>query len=124
MQAFFPRSSQTFCDADGERDLCEPGREVTPLSSDLSRWASRLDFHDLPSDVVESTKLRVLDVIGLSLAGAETPFGRATRAAGCAMSPPGPSRVLGTGDRVGVTTAAFVNGAFSQALEFDDTHNE
>ena len=32
--------------------------------------------------------------------------------------------MLGTGDRLGVTAAAFANGAFSQALEFDDTHNE
>src|SRR5580698_4406414 len=65
-----------------------------------------------------------MDVIGLSLAGAETPFGRSTRAAAIALSPPGPCRVLGTGDKLGVTTAAFANGAFSQALEFDDTHNE
>ena len=65
-----------------------------------------------------------MDVIGLSLAGAETPFGRSTRAAAMALSPPGPCRVLGTGDRLGVTAAAFANGAFSQALEFDDTHNE
>ena len=62
--------------------------------------------------------------MGLALAGAETEFGHATRAAAIAMSPPGPSRVLGTGDHVGVTMAAFANGAFSQALEFDDTHNE
>src|SRR5580704_2908903 len=65
-----------------------------------------------------------MDVIGLSLAGAETPFGQSTRAAAIALSPPGPCRVLGTGDKLGVTTAAFANGAFSQALEFDDTHNE
>lgn len=65
-----------------------------------------------------------MDVIGLSLAGAETPFGRSTRAAAIALSPPGPCRVLGTGDKLGVTAAAFANGAFSQALEFDDTHNE
>jgi 2-methylcitrate dehydratase PrpD len=32
--------------------------------------------------------------------------------------------VLGTGDSINVTLAAFANGAFSQALEFDDTHNE
>jgi 2-methylcitrate dehydratase PrpD len=87
-------------------------------------WASSLGFEDVPQDVVEATKLRVLDVIGLSLAGAETPFGRSTRAAAIALSPPGPCRVLGTGDKVGVTAAAFANGAFSQALEFDDTHNE
>jgi 2-methylcitrate dehydratase PrpD len=95
-----------------------------PLSTDLAVWASELVFEDLPHDVVEATKLRVLDVIGLSLAGAETPFGRSTRAAAIALSPPGPCRILGTGDRLSITAAAFANGAFSQALEFDDTHNE
>jgi 2-methylcitrate dehydratase PrpD len=95
-----------------------------PLSTELAIWAASLGFEDLPQDVVEATRLRVMDVIGLSLAGAETAFGRSTRAAALALSPSGPCRVLGTGDRVGVTTAAFANGAFSQALEFDDTHNE
>ena len=65
-----------------------------------------------------------MDAMGLSLAGAETPFGKSMRAAAVALSPPGECRLLGTGDKVGVTTAAFANGAFSQALEFDDTHNE
>jgi 2-methylcitrate dehydratase PrpD len=95
-----------------------------PLSTELAEWASRLRFEDLPADVVDATKLRIMDVIGLALAGAETPFGQSTRGAALALSPAGPCRVLGTGDRVGVTTAAFANGAFSQALEFDDTHNE
>ena len=95
-----------------------------PLSSDLAAWASRVRFEDLPADVVEATKLRVMDVIGLSLAGAETSFGKATRDAIVAMSPIGPCRILGFGDRVGVTAAAFANGALSQALEYDDTHNE
>src|SRR5579863_9399309 len=95
-----------------------------PLSTTLGLWASGVTFDDVPDDVVEATKLRVLDVVGLALAGAETPFGRSTRAAAVAMSPPGPCRVFGTGDKLGVTAAAFANGAFSQALEFDDTHNE
>jgi 2-methylcitrate dehydratase PrpD len=97
---------------------------MMPLSMELASWASTLAFEDLPEDAVEATKLRVMDVIGLSLAGAETPFGQSTRAAANALSPPGPCSVLGTGDRLGVTAAAFANGAFSQALEFDDTHNE
>jgi 2-methylcitrate dehydratase PrpD len=81
-------------------------------------------FEDLPEDIVAATKLRVMDVIGLALAGAETDFGRSVRATALALSTPGPCGILGFGDRVGVTTAAFANGAFSQALEFDDTHNE
>jgi 2-methylcitrate dehydratase PrpD len=94
------------------------------LSAQLAEWAAATRFDDLPADVIESTKLRVLDVIGLALAGAETAFGKSVREATCAMSPPGPCRLLGFGDRVAVTSAAFANGAFSQALEYDDTHNE
>jgi 2-methylcitrate dehydratase PrpD len=94
------------------------------LSLELGRWVWRTTFDDLPADVIEATKNRMLDVIGLSLAGAATPFGRSVLDAATAISPPGPCRVLGTGDRLGVTLAAFVNGAWSQALEYDDTHNE
>jgi len=94
------------------------------LSQLLAAWATSVRFEDLPTDVVHSTKLRVLDVIGLALAGAETQFGRSTRDGILAISPPGRCHVLGFGDKLGVTAAAFVNGALSQALEFDDTHNE
>lgn len=94
------------------------------LATRVSEWASALRYEDLPPDVVATTKLRILDVIGLALAGLETPFGRSTRDAARAMSPEGPSRVWGTGDRVAVGTAAFANAAFAQALEYDDTHNE
>jgi 2-methylcitrate dehydratase PrpD len=95
-----------------------------PIAADLAAWTTRVRFDDLPPDVIRATKARVLDVIGLSLAGAETAFGRSVRDAAIAMSSPGPCRVLGTGAAIGVTMAAFANGAFSQALEYDDTHNE
>lgn len=97
---------------------------VTSLASQLAGWVAQVRYDDLPSDVVESTKLRILDVIGLALAGAETAFGRSTIAAAKAMSPAGPSRIFGTGDAVAAPTAAFANAALSQALEYDDTHNE
>jgi 2-methylcitrate dehydratase PrpD len=95
-----------------------------PLTSTLAAWARRVRFADLPQDVVDASRLRILDVVGLTLAGADTPFGRATRAAAVAMSPPGACAIVGRGERVGVTTAACANGACAQALEYDDTHNE
>jgi 2-methylcitrate dehydratase PrpD len=94
------------------------------LSAGLARWAAGVTFADLPDDIIAATKLRVMDVMGLALAGAETEFGRSVHNAALALSTPGPCRILGFGDGVGVSTAAFANGAFSQALEFDDTHNE
>jgi 2-methylcitrate dehydratase PrpD len=94
------------------------------LARTLGDWASRVAFADVPADVIAATKRRTLDVVGLSLAGADTPFGRATIAAARAISTPGPARVLGTGEGLGVPAAAFANAACAQALEFDDTHNE
>ena len=94
------------------------------LACELAEWVTRVRYDDLPADVVETTKLRILDVLGLALAGAETRFGRAIRSGAVAISSPGPCRILGSGDRVGVTSAAFANASFPQALEFDDTHNE
>jgi 2-methylcitrate dehydratase PrpD len=95
-----------------------------PIASALAQWTSSVEFDDLPADVVRATKQRVLDVIGLSLAGAATAFGRSVRDAALAMSAAGPARILGSAHGVNVTMAAFANGAFSQALEYDDTHNE
>jgi len=97
---------------------------VTPLASQLAQWVSEVQYEDLPSDVIESTKLRILDVIGLAFAGAETAFGRSTIAAAKTLSPSGPSRIFGAGDAVAAPTAAFTNAALSQALEYGDTHNE
>ncbi|MGD0073973.1 MAG: MmgE/PrpD family protein [Candidatus Binataceae bacterium] len=97
---------------------------MSSYSEQLADWVHALDFRDIPADVVEATKLRVLDVIGLALAGSVTDFGRSVRRATVAMNPAGPSRLIGTGESVGVAAAAFANGAMSQALEYDDTHNE
>src|SRR5262245_39957050 len=101
-------------------------RQMSSCSEQLAEWAGALAFEHLPDDVVAATRDRVLDVIGLALAGRTTPFGTAVTQACVAMNPPGPSasRILGSGERVGVGAAAFANGALSQALEFDDTHNE
>ena len=44
-------------------------------SGQLAEWATGVDFTDVPADVVASTKWRILDVIGLVLAGHDTPFG-------------------------------------------------
>ena len=63
-------------------------------------------------------------MIGLALAGAGTQFGRSTIAAAKTLSPAGPSRIFGSRRRGRAPTAAFANASLSQALEYDDTHNE
>ncbi len=101
-----------------------PAPETLPLATRVGEWASAVTFDDLPDDVVQATKRRLLDVIGLGLAGSTTAFGRSTRAGALALSPAGPCHLFATGEPVSLPSAAFVNGALPQALEFDDTHNE
>ena len=95
-----------------------------PLSTLLARWTTATTWDDLPADVVHATKLRIVDGIGLALAGAGIAFGRSVLEAERALSPEGPCTVFGTGERLPIGAAAFVNAARTQALEFDDTHNE
>ena len=96
---------------------------MASFSERLAEWAVGVDYDDLPDEVIANTRLRVLDVIGLALAGHDTPFGASVRAASAALEPVGPAHVYGSGTATSVGSAAFVNGALSQALEFDDTHN-
>lgn len=96
---------------------------VASASDVISNWVSAISFEDLPADVVASTRLRILDVIGLSIAGGETSFGKSVRASATAW-PGTAARLWGTDATASAVGAAFVNGACSQALEYDDTHNE
>ena len=61
-------------------------------SEQLADWVRTIGFDALPADVVESTKYRILDVIGLALAGLGTAYGQSLKEASAAMNPPGPSR--------------------------------
>ncbi len=67
------------------------GVDERALAERVGEWVSGVTFEDLPPDVVTTTKLRILDVLGLALAGLGTPFGQSTRAATRAMSPEGPA---------------------------------
>ena len=93
-------------------------------SAILSEWVQSLRFEDLPETVVRNSSLRVLDVIGLALGGRPTPFGKAVVSAVGAMHPAGNCRIFGGGATTSAIGAALANGSLSQALEYDDTHNE
>ncbi|GAB3470744.1 MmgE/PrpD family protein [Azotobacter salinestris] len=103
--------------------MSHQGSNVTAFSEQLARWAQGVQFDDLPAEVVRDSKYRVLDVIGLTLAGHGTPFGRSVRQAISALYPQGEAHFFGCGTASSVSGAAFVNGALAEALEFDETHN-
>jgi 2-methylcitrate dehydratase PrpD len=94
------------------------------LSQHLAQWCCETPYDALPADVIAATKLRILDTIGLALAGRTFDIGHAVLKAGARQSETGRAAILGGPDGLPAQTAALVNGVLAEAIEFDDSHNE
>ena len=93
------------------------------LAERLGGFAAGWRFADLPDAVVEDAGLRILDTLGVAIAAAALPIGRAVRAGAAALGRGGEARLVG-GGRSTASLAALVNGTLAHALDFDDTHNQ
>ena len=93
------------------------------LAERLAGFAAGLTFADLPAAVVADAKLRVLDTLGVMLAGAGTGPGRAMFEAAQALGRGDEADIVGFGARSSACLAALVNGTLAHAMDFDDTHN-
>src|SRR5271170_8102921 len=83
---------------------------MAELASRFATWVSALQPDDLPSAVVADSRLRVLDTIGVMLAGFGTPIGRAVRNAAAALGGGRAAQIVGARRRSTVSLAALVNG--------------
>lgn len=94
------------------------------LSERIAGFTLDLRRHDVPEEVGRSARLRVLDILGVSLAATRTRGGecvaRVARGRGGARE----ATLLDSGARVPAASAALVNGVLAHALDFDDTHHE
>jgi 2-methylcitrate dehydratase PrpD len=87
----------------------------------LARFALDIRLADLPARVVENARLRLLDTLGVMLAGSRSRPATIAREA-LLGDEQGPARaaVIGTSVRAHPARAAFLNGVSAHALEFDD----
>src|SRR3546814_10803957 len=84
--------------------------------------SSTLAWEQIPSDLVASAKLRILDTVGVALAASAQPYGQVMSRAMAEFEQPGPCRVIGLRATTGPAWAALANGMLAHALIFDDTH--
>lgn len=93
------------------------------LTQQLCDWLGRLDDRPLPEPVIHEVKRRVLDTIGVALAGWEGEPSRITREMACRVSmPDGGATVWGTCHRTTPSLAAFANGTQARYLDYNDTY--
>jgi 2-methylcitrate dehydratase PrpD len=96
---------------------------LSPIGPKLAAWAAGLRFADLPAEVVADCRLRLLDVLGISIAAVDLPIGRAVRKGVAALGGGREATVIGEAGRTSAQNAALINGTLAHAMDFDDTHN-
>jgi 2-methylcitrate dehydratase PrpD len=87
----------------------------------LAAWSAGLAWGDVPGDQRPLVGLRVLDTVGLVLAGYETQAARAAFAIGRRQGGTAESALLLTGERTSAAVAALVHGTIAHCRDFDDT---
>ncbi|AMM22556.1 2-methylcitrate dehydratase [Frondihabitans sp. PAMC 28766] len=92
------------------------------LSETLAVFAARTGYDDLPEDVVESVKMRVLDTLGICAAAAPLDTSRAARRWASDQGGNPQATAVGVPDKLPASLAAFVNGVLAHSLDYDDTH--
>lgn len=90
------------------------------ITERLSRLALETAFEALPATVVESAKMRVLDTLGVMVAGSRHPSTLISLDVASHMGGHPTAGVVGHAHRTSSPLAAFVNGVAAHALEFCD----
>ncbi|MFS0776956.1 MmgE/PrpD family protein [Neobacillus sp. 3P2-tot-E-2] len=94
------------------------------LSQEIVQHLVKIQYDDLPEEVVEVTKKSILDTIGVILAA--NTLGEGCQAfANVAIAEGGreQSSILGFGQKVSASSAAFVNGAMAHSMDFGESHD-
>lgn len=94
----------------------------TTLAEQIARLASKTDLSTLPTEVIDSVKMRVLDTMGIAVAAAPLETSRAARRWVLNQKSSGPVNAIGIENKIPANLAAFVNGVLAHSLDYDDTH--
>ena len=89
------------------------------ITEKLAEFAAETKFGDLPGDVIHEMKRLLLDTIGCALGGISTEKGSIAVDLARRLGGPSESTIIGKGDKVSCTNAAWANGQLSNALDFD-----
>ena len=93
------------------------------LSERLAAFATGLRPEDLPPEVVADARRRLIDTVGVALAGVRMDSAPAVRDVVFDWGGAQEATVIGWGGRLPAPLAGFANAALAHAPDFDDTHS-
>jgi 2-methylcitrate dehydratase len=92
------------------------------ISRLFAGYANAVDPERLPEQTVHEVERRILDSIGVAVAGFDGDAPRAARAYATEVPDPSGAAVWGTATRANVEAAGFANAVAVRALDFNDTY--
>lgn len=93
-------------------------------SGKLAEFALNAFSQEIPKDVCDVALLAIIDQYGLQIGGSEFPWSRSIYRYTKNFTGVGSSTVTRYGDHISAVQAAFINGSFAHAQDFDDSHQE
>lgn len=90
------------------------------IAEQLAEFAAKVDFSNIPRDVINRSKLHFLDWIGVCIAGYEAPESRIVVEFVKKMGGEKEATILGYGLKTVCSNAAFANGTMAHSYDFDD----
>src|SRR5215813_3628940 len=99
---------------------------MTSFTADVATRVAKLEFDDIPPDVIELVRQCTLDWFGVTLAGSRDPAAQIVLAEALDEGPStldGGATVVGRSERLPASMAALVNGTASHALDYDDVNS-
>ncbi|HVX22800.1 MAG TPA: MmgE/PrpD family protein [Acidimicrobiales bacterium] len=94
---------------------------MTTRTQELADFVSGTTYDDLPSEVVDYTKLIILDCLACGIAGGGEPRSRMMHDVVRRLGGPADATVFGLGGRVASANAAMANAEIMNLLDADDT---
>jgi 2-methylcitrate dehydratase PrpD len=92
------------------------------LARRLAEFAASLDLADVPAEVVDSVRMRTLDIVGIALAASTLETAPSILGALEGWGAAGDCTVVGAKRSAAAPLAILANGALAHSLDFDDTH--
>ncbi|OGO42961.1 MAG: hypothetical protein A2Z05_02285 [Chloroflexi bacterium RBG_16_60_22] len=92
---------------------------MSNITEELAGFSVKTKYADLPEPVVRESRLLLMDSIGNALAGLTLDPGKMAVALAKRLGGPPESSIIGLGDKVSCTSAAFANAQLVNTPDFD-----
>lgn len=96
------------------------GEEGRTISQRLASWAAAVRAEDVPAHVMEDARWRLVDQVGVCIAGTRSESARAVHRVAERFGGNPQATTLGVGTRYSAPLTGWVNGAAGHAADYDD----